>query len=255
MQTADGVRVVVTGGSSGIGYDVARRFAQAGAEVAITGQDPESLRAAAETIRARTIALTLNDPHSVARFFRELGDRQVDVFLANAGSPERRADDQAAQTAGALSVVARAAPLVTPGGVLAVTNTLFTQYPVDQVPDEFKAYVRGKQQLAIRIGEVGAAHPSVRVLDIALGFVDGTKGLIRIKTADEVAAYTRYMASATPGGKLTTVSEAGAFIFDLLRQTPGGVRAGIDGSIVSLVELAASAPGGSSNHVITTAGI
>ena len=251
IETVDRVRAVVTGGSSGIGYDVARRFAQAGAEVVITGQDPQRLRASARHIGAKAIRLTLNDPTSVALFFDELGDRQANFFLANAGSPERSRDDQDAQTAGALNLLIRAAPLVATGGVLAVTNTLFTQYPAHQVPEEFKPYVDGKQQLARCVGEVGAKHCGIRVLDIALGFVDGTKGLRRIKTADEAAAYTLYVASVTPGGRLTTASEAGAFIFDLLHRTTGGVRAGIDGSIVALAELTATKP----NHVITNSGI
>ncbi|MFB7867863.1 SDR family NAD(P)-dependent oxidoreductase [Streptomyces sp. NPDC056069] len=234
---AIGQQVVVTGGTSGIGYDAARRLAESGAEVVITGQDPERLCAAAESIGAYPIRLALNDPGSVDHFFREMGSKQVDIFLANAGAPELNAEDQALQTAGAVDVIGRAAALVAPGGLLAVTNTLFTQFPREQVPEEFKAYVDGKRRLAEFIGSVAIAYPAIRVLDIALGFVDGTRGLARIKTPDEVAAYTNYMASITPGGKLTTSDEAAGFICGLVNREATGVRIGIDGSVISLTEI------------------
>ncbi len=46
----DGKRVVVVGGSSGIGLASAKALAAAGARVAIAGRSPEKLKAARQTI-------------------------------------------------------------------------------------------------------------------------------------------------------------------------------------------------------------
>ena len=50
----DGLKpmVVVTGGSEGIGYALARRFAAAGNDLILVARRPEPLEAAAERIRA-----------------------------------------------------------------------------------------------------------------------------------------------------------------------------------------------------------
>ena len=53
IQTMAGLRpaTVVTGGSRGIGFALARRFARAGQDVAIVARHPEALRSAAEAIQ------------------------------------------------------------------------------------------------------------------------------------------------------------------------------------------------------------
>jgi 3-oxoacyl-[acyl-carrier protein] reductase len=94
-------KVLVTGGSQGIGLGIAEGFLSAGAAVAISGRRPETLAAAAEKLggpgrRVETIAADVADPASCARMADEaqqlLGG--LDVLCANAGIyPEREIDE------------------------------------------------------------------------------------------------------------------------------------------------------------------
>src|SRR5919198_1711199 len=89
MRRFEGTRVVVTGGTSGIGAATARRFVAEGARVvsvALPGEDPvEGLVAALEADVA--------DPDAVAAAFAEVDSLLggVDVLVANAGVSLRHA--------------------------------------------------------------------------------------------------------------------------------------------------------------------
>jgi 3-oxoacyl-[acyl-carrier protein] reductase len=76
-------KVLVTGGSSGIGRAVAARFRAAGDTVVITGRDRERLAVAAKEIEAEPIACDAADPGQV----RELADAvgELDVLVNMAG--------------------------------------------------------------------------------------------------------------------------------------------------------------------------
>ncbi len=76
--------IVVTGGGTGIGLAVARRFAAAGENVTITGRRKDVLAAAAEEIGARAVAFDATDPAALAGVLAELPER-VDVLVNNAG--------------------------------------------------------------------------------------------------------------------------------------------------------------------------
>ena len=91
---SDKPRVLVTGGSSGIGFELARTFAEAGHDVVIAAYDIEKLESAAELLRDRvpeatieTIAADLASEEGIYALHRQLrqNGRGVDVFCANAG--------------------------------------------------------------------------------------------------------------------------------------------------------------------------
>ena len=80
----DGKRVLVTGGSGGIGAACARLFAAEGADVVVHfHRGRERAAAIADEIGARTVAADLTDEGQTARMFEQAGD--LDVCAAIAG--------------------------------------------------------------------------------------------------------------------------------------------------------------------------
>lgn len=82
--TLTGRRVLITGGGTGVGADLARGFAAAGAEVVVAGRRMEPLEGVAGPIGARAIAADVTDEAGVAALFAEAGP--VEIVIANAGA-------------------------------------------------------------------------------------------------------------------------------------------------------------------------
>jgi uncharacterized oxidoreductase len=94
--------VLLTGGSAGIGREIARQLQARGAQVILTGRDPARLAAmAAEGFE--TLAADLSDAAGVDALVAALGERPIDVLINNAGqlvdhdfrkrAPDRQAAD------------------------------------------------------------------------------------------------------------------------------------------------------------------
>ena len=82
-----GQTVVLIGGSAGIGLETARRARAEGAEVIITGRDPDRLERAARDVHARSsAAFDATDSASLKRFFDALPG-PIDHVLVTAGGP------------------------------------------------------------------------------------------------------------------------------------------------------------------------
>jgi len=82
-----GQTVVLIGGSAGIGLETARRARAEGADVVLTGRNPERLRQAALEVGARsTAAFDATDPAALKQFFDGLPD-PIDHVLVTAGGP------------------------------------------------------------------------------------------------------------------------------------------------------------------------
>ncbi|MEV7182474.1 SDR family oxidoreductase [Kitasatospora sp. NPDC093679] len=81
--------VVVTGGGTGIGYEVARRFAEEGERVVIVGRRRAVLERAAAELgeNVSTLVCDLADPDAVEHALDSL-PATVDVLVNNAGSRE-----------------------------------------------------------------------------------------------------------------------------------------------------------------------
>ena len=81
-----GRRVLITGGGTGVGADLARGFAEAGAAVVIAGRRRAPLQAVAARTGAEVVEADVTDPASVAAMFAAAGD--CDVVIANAGAAD-----------------------------------------------------------------------------------------------------------------------------------------------------------------------
>jgi NAD(P)-dependent dehydrogenase (short-subunit alcohol dehydrogenase family) len=123
-----GQTVVVIGGSAGIGLETARRARAEGAEVVLTGRNPERLQHAAVELGAlSSAAFDATDFHRLERFFAEL-PAPIDHVMVTAGVPyyarltdidfeqARRVVDQHLLLP--LHVARSAAARVRPGGTL-----------------------------------------------------------------------------------------------------------------------------------------
>jgi NAD(P)-dependent dehydrogenase (short-subunit alcohol dehydrogenase family) len=82
-----GRRALVTGGGTGVGADLARGLAAAGAEVVVAGRRMAPLEAvAASTPGIRAVTADVTDEASVAALFDAAGP--CDIVIANAGAAE-----------------------------------------------------------------------------------------------------------------------------------------------------------------------
>jgi NAD(P)-dependent dehydrogenase (short-subunit alcohol dehydrogenase family) len=123
-----GQTVVVIGGSAGIGLETARRARAEGAEVVLTGRDPDRLEQAAQDIGARSsAAFDANDSAAMRQFFEGV-PAPIDHVLVTAGGPhygpllEMTKDEVQAALSGhvvvALDVARNAKAKMRPGGTL-----------------------------------------------------------------------------------------------------------------------------------------
>ena len=82
-----GHRVLITGGGTGLGADLARGFAAGGAEVLVVGRRQGPLDEVADgDARVAALGADVTQEADVARMFDEAG--QVDIVIANAGAAE-----------------------------------------------------------------------------------------------------------------------------------------------------------------------
>ena len=81
-----GKRVLITGGGTGAGADLARGFAAAGAQVVIAGRRLEPLQAAAAATGARAVQADVTDEGAVKAMFAGAGP--CDIVIANAGAAD-----------------------------------------------------------------------------------------------------------------------------------------------------------------------
>jgi len=175
--TLRGQTVVVIGGSAGIGLETARLARAEGAEVILTGRNPDRLEKPASELGAKsTAAFDANDSAALEDFFGEL-EGSIDHVLATAGGPYyaplAEMDFDKARRALAehpmlmVGVARYAAPKVRPGGSL-----LFMGGTGGRRPSAGLIISAGTAALPALTASLALEVAPVRVNLIAAGFVD-----------------------------------------------------------------------------------
>ncbi len=94
MNRLEGLRALITGGTTGIGLETARQFLQEGARVAITGSNPANLAAAQKELGSSVLAVASDAGDLAAQkaLAAKIGQafERLDVLVINAGIVETR---------------------------------------------------------------------------------------------------------------------------------------------------------------------
>ena len=218
-----GQTVVVIGGTAGIGLETARLARTEGAEVIITGRDPDRLDLAARELKAvRAAAFDANDTVALQRFFHDLPG-PVDHVLVTAGSPrygplldmdaETARDALSGHIVLSLEVARNAKGRMRPGGTLLLMGGT------------------GGRRIDHRLGIVSAATAAmppftaalalemapVRVNLIAAGFVDTP--LSASLLGDQLEERRNELRSTLPIGRVVGPADVAALAVHIMTNT------------------------------------
>jgi NAD(P)-dependent dehydrogenase (short-subunit alcohol dehydrogenase family) len=229
-----GQTVVLIGGSAGIGLATARRARAEGADVILTGRDPDRLAAAGADVGAlRTEAFDANDFEALAQFFRELAG-PIDHVLVTAGGPSYRpmlemtADEIRDGLSGhvvlGLEVARHARATMRPGGTLVLmggTGGRRIDHHLGIVSAATAALPPFTAALALELAPV-------RVNLIAAGFVDTP--LSASLLGDHLDERRRGLRETLPIGRVVEADDVAALAVHLMLNTAlTGATYDIDG--------------------------
>jgi NAD(P)-dependent dehydrogenase (short-subunit alcohol dehydrogenase family) len=229
-----GQTVVVIGGSAGIGLETARRARAEGAEVILTGRNPERLDAAASDVGAQsTAAFDAVDLEALERFFESLPD-QVDHVMVTAGGPYyaplaefdiakgQRAMDEHLWLAVRLAQLAIGR--VRPSGTLVFIGGTGGRRPGVGL----SGIVAGTAAMQAVIGNLALEIAPIRINLIAPGFVDTS--LSASLLGDGLDARREELRSTLPIGRVVGPEDVAALAVHLMMNTAlTGATYDIDG--------------------------
>jgi NAD(P)-dependent dehydrogenase (short-subunit alcohol dehydrogenase family) len=233
MTDLSGQKVVVIGGSAGIGLETARGARAGGAEVLITGRNAERLAKAAAEVGAESSAFDALDPPSLARFLAEL-EGPVDHVVVTAGAPYYAPlpeidFDEAARTAGQhltlpLEVARGVAGKVRPPGSLTFFGGTGARHPAAGLALA-TAITNARPPL---IAALALEVAPVRVNLIAPGFVDTP--LSASILGDDLEARREELRTHLPIGRVVGPEDVAALALHLMTNTAlTGATYDIDG--------------------------
>jgi NAD(P)-dependent dehydrogenase (short-subunit alcohol dehydrogenase family) len=218
MGQLDGKTALVTGASAGIGLAAARRFAEEGAHVFITGRDQGRLDEAAALIgpAATAVRADVSRWDEIDRVVAAIEERGagLDVLFANAGggefatleavTPEHFRQTFDTNVGGTLFTVQKALPLLSEGAsvILAGSTAAGNGTPAFSVYAATKAAIRsfGRTWAAELVGR------GIRVNTIIPGPIE-TPGLTGLVAPAEAEGLLKSLAGSVPMGRTGSPDE------------------------------------------------
>ena len=207
---------LVTGGSAGIGLGIAKRFAEEGARVFITGRRPEELDKAITSIGGSVFAIQgdISNLADLDRIFAQIQAQagRIDVLAANAGFYEFGALGEITEehfdktfntnVRGLLFTVQKALPLLALGSSVILTGSMVSikGFAACSAYNASKAAVRSFARTWI----VDLKGRGIRVNVLSPGYTD-TPGLSQFLTDQEKAS----LAASVPLERMATPDDLG----------------------------------------------
>ena len=209
---------LVTGGTSGIGLAVARRFAAEGAHVIVTGRNQQRLDAVGAELggAVTTVAADVSSPEELDALFAVVAERGagLDVVFANAGGGEFAAlediswkhftDTFEANVGGTVFTVQKALPFLRAGSSVILTGS---NIDVKGSPS-FSVYAASKAAIRsfTRSWAAELVDRGIRVNAIAPGPI-ATPGLSALAAPEQAEALLEGLASGVPMKRLGSPEE------------------------------------------------
>jgi NAD(P)-dependent dehydrogenase (short-subunit alcohol dehydrogenase family) len=219
---------LITGANKGLGFETARRLAEAGHTVYIGSRDPERGRRAAEQLGVRTVVLDVTDDASVTAAAETVAaDGGLDVLINNAGIEVNGADGALVGAADVTAEVMREVFDTNVFGVVRVTHAFLPllQHSASPVVVNISSGLASLSRLASAGGPAypGVAYPASKaaVNMITVQFANAFPGM-RINAVEP-----GYTATDINSGRGTQTVEQGAEIIVRMAQvSPDGPTGG-----------------------------
>ncbi|MFF0575456.1 SDR family NAD(P)-dependent oxidoreductase [Streptosporangium saharense] len=228
-----GRRIVVTGGSRGLGERIVRRLVLEGCSVATCARDEEHLRRLADSLEVFTRPLDVTAPELLEEFVAEAASEfgGLDGVVACAGGARGRALDTATPqdwtTTWELNAghTARLISAATPhlraagGGSVVVISSISGWKPGPQA--QYGAAKAAQIHLATSLArELGADGIRVNAVSPGSMLIPGKRwDRMRREEPDRFAAFTQEL----PGGRLVDPAEVAAVVAFLLSDAASGI--------------------------------